>query len=253
MAAVLWDLFTGEEVARFWSLVEKTPSCWLWRGKIRPDGYGVFRPRGGTNSTPWYRAHVLAKMLEDNIKDTGNGELLVCHRCDAPPCVRPIHLFWGTRRSNHEDCASKGRVGGFALPGEKHGQARLSNARVRRIWSLYYVHERSAGDIARHYGILPTTVWQIVRRRAWRSVTADLKGDMQQTNRRAGAAHPHTHLNDEYIQCIWCRRLCDGFGYRQIAKEYAISPSAVVAIVRGISWKHVPRGCPQHNRWAPLI
>jgi hypothetical protein len=39
--------------------------------------------------------------------------LVVCHRCDNPPCCNPEHMFIGTQRDNLADMFAKGRWRGF--------------------------------------------------------------------------------------------------------------------------------------------
>src|SRR5512132_2271348 len=33
----------GDTAARFWSQVDRTPTCWLWCGHVNRDGYGQFK------------------------------------------------------------------------------------------------------------------------------------------------------------------------------------------------------------------
>lgn len=70
---------------RFYSFVEKgNGECWLWRGKLRPKGYGAFNLRGYNIS-----AHKAALLLF-GIKYR-KGKVIV-HRCDVKHCVNPEHL-----------------------------------------------------------------------------------------------------------------------------------------------------------------
>ena len=94
-------------ISRFWSRVEKTPTCWLWRGgvtnKKRP--YGVFSVRNRTtvaHRVAWWIAH--GRPVP--------SALQACHRCDVTLCVRPEHLFLGTQSDNLLDASDKGRIGG---------------------------------------------------------------------------------------------------------------------------------------------
>lgn len=83
-----------ERRRKFWSQVEKTPTCWFWRGSLTTHGYGQFGHgiRGLTT-----RAHRLAWVWE-------NGplvaELSLDHLCRNRNCVRPDHLEAVTNRVN---------------------------------------------------------------------------------------------------------------------------------------------------------
>lgn len=109
---------------RFWSHVERgDEGCWEWQGGRRlaghqsEKGYGYFWLNNG-----YVRAHRMAWELTNGpIPD----DMVVCHKCDNPPCVRPDHLFLGTHGDNHRDAMVKGRLGnalkthcrkGHALP-----------------------------------------------------------------------------------------------------------------------------------------
>lgn len=76
----------------FWSRVEKTDSCWLWRGAIGSGGYGTFSFRRVT-----YRAHRIAFVLAGGAIPLG---LQLDHLCRVRACVNPSHLQVVTQREN---------------------------------------------------------------------------------------------------------------------------------------------------------
>lgn len=94
----------GQAERRFWEKVDKTGDCWVWTG-ARDSGrfqYGIFAAAGRT----LVKAHRFSYELHQGAIPDG---MVICHRCDNPPCVRPDHLFAGTQKDNIHDMDAKGR------------------------------------------------------------------------------------------------------------------------------------------------
>jgi hypothetical protein len=83
-------------------VTRSTEGCWIWNGGREKAGYGWIFVRGKKMA-----AHRLGYELFVGIIPSG---LFVCHHCDNPPCVRPDHLFLGTRQDNFRDMRQKGRA-----------------------------------------------------------------------------------------------------------------------------------------------
>lgn len=94
---------SSEDILRFEKKINKTETCWLWTATARsPMGHGGFYFKRKT-----LQAHRFAYEIWNGKIPDG---LLVCHKCDNPPCVNPDHLFLGTHRDNTEDRINKGRI-----------------------------------------------------------------------------------------------------------------------------------------------
>lgn len=145
---------SGDLRARFWERVKKTETCWLWTGMKNEKGYGEIRIKYRT-----VFAHRLSFAL--HFGETPEG-LCVLHRCDQPSCVRPDHLFLGTRKQNRADCLSKNRHS----KGENSGVSKLTSQQILEIRALRLKNVRIV-EIAKKFGIGNSQVSRIAKRTTW--------------------------------------------------------------------------------------
>jgi len=148
---------------RFWDKVEKTESCWLWRGSKTNKGYGEMNTGGDHSRNQNEFVHRLSWVLHFGPIPDG---LNVLHHCDTPLCVRPDHLFLGTQADNMHDCKVKGRARGPSFKGEEHPMAKLTVQDVREIRGS----AQSCRVMAARFNVVYTHISSIRRRKTWRHI-----------------------------------------------------------------------------------
>lgn len=162
---------------RFWAKVDTSggpTACWLWMAACRETGYGQFSI-GDRRASPG-RAHRVAWELTRGPIPEG---MLVCHRCDTPPCCNPSHLFLGTPADTMRDAAAKGHV---------HRAPRAIRAERARRAAAAHPERHVRGGAVNHAKLTPADV------RAIRAAEPGGYGFLVGLARRSGVS-THTILS----------------------------------------------------------
>jgi hypothetical protein len=150
---------------------ENPTDCHDWKLGKTSRGYGVFWLRGKQSRAPRVAYTIAFGEIPDG--------MFVCHKCDNPSCVNPLHLFLGSTEENMSDMKSKGRQ----MRGDNHyartnpeklargdshvGSRKLTKDQVVAIRSMSGV---SQSAIARIYGVRASTINLIIHRKNWANI-----------------------------------------------------------------------------------
>jgi hypothetical protein len=148
--------YTERDLARFWSRVEKTETCWWWRGSTKSASqapYGRFWAQGKQHSPHRVMWEITYGPIPDGLE--------VGHECDHPRCVRPECLKPLTHQENVAEIDAKGRrPRGADLPFTKLTDEQVAELRARYHRPSY--HESNINQLAEEYGITRSHAKRIV-------------------------------------------------------------------------------------------
>ncbi len=214
-----------QTIARFWSYVEKSEGCWLWKGGTAEGRYGLFHVTHNGRKRQIYaqRFSLLLKVK------TLTPDILARHTCDNGLCVRPDHLIGGTHADNVQDMYSRGRASLKRARGVDHGNAVLTEEIVGSMRTAYRNGTRKA-EMAILYGVSLGTVKKAISGEWWQHVA-----EPPCTALRRGS----TKLTDAMVVSI--RTEYDaGASTESLASQYNVHRNNIRLIVTSKTWNHLP-------------
>jgi hypothetical protein len=100
------------------------------------------------------------------VYEMANGTLasstVVRHICDNRRCIRLDHLAAGTMADNARDAVERNRI----QHGARHYKALMDEDKVRELWQLH-TQGWSQSRLARHFGVRPGCIQNIIDGKTW--------------------------------------------------------------------------------------
>jgi len=226
-------------IAFFWAHVTKTPTCWNWTGPI--DGHSPYlNPRvGGVRKTLSPR-RVSMEIHGKNI--TAN----VFTSCKNKLCVNPEHLvsgvegrFWSKiQKLSQANGGCWIWLGGF----NDKGYGVLHNNRTcyahRYSWELVYGPIKSQLAFVCHTCDNPKCVNP---NHLFLGDNNDNVQDKVSKGRQARGHRPGIDkLTEEKVKEIRQLYTTGQYTCRQLATQFSVSKSTIIAVIARKQWKHVP-------------
>jgi len=147
---------------RFWNNLDRTEGenkCWIWKLYCTRDGYGQVKFKGKNVG-----AHRIAFELFHKRKIVEG--LFILHSCDNCKCCNPLHLREGTHQENINDKVLRNRQ----AQGETSGRSTLTKVQVVEIRNKYTEGILTYTKLGIEYGVDPTTISKIIRRKTWKHI-----------------------------------------------------------------------------------
>jgi hypothetical protein len=142
---------------RFLFYVRQKGECWEWTGGKNRSGYGKFYRDG---------KHIAAHRASFELfkAELPSGKF-ICHSCDNPWCVNPLHLWPGTPKENMKDMVIKKRH----AYGERSKKAKLTEKEVKEIFELSKMGITQK-ELSKRFLVGTTTIFQILHKKTWKHV-----------------------------------------------------------------------------------
>lgn len=129
---------------------DPSTGCWMWARGTGTHGRGVIR----FNSDKMVTVPRAAGFVWLGVPIEGDGEVVVCHKCDQPLCGRPHpdHLYVGDYARNELDAYERGQR-----------LMKLTDDDVLAIKILYRQGKQSQRSIARQFDVTQQHISNIIR------------------------------------------------------------------------------------------
>lgn len=195
------------DLQRFLEKIDKTDSCWNWKGYINKLGYGHFWLNGQET------AHRSSWILHNgNIPEN----MCVCHKCDNPKCVNPDHLFVGSYKDNTQDMIKKGRKG-------IDPNIIITKEKAKEVVELYRKGMKQR-DIAKLYGINQANIWKHIHK------------EIPSQGKAFGEKNCNAKLTKEKVAEMRKMHVPYKVSYSKIAKIFDVDVSTAERAIKGKTW-----------------
>lgn len=147
----------------------RAPGSLPWKRRVTRPGSG-----GYVRASAWYNRrprHILVhRAVLEAFAGPCPARMEARHLNGRRADNRLVNLAWGTRLDNAADRENHGKQ----LHGSRSPNAKLTEDQVVSIRRRYAGGESSMLGMAHEYGVGFTTVWNVVQRRTWFHLEADL-------------------------------------------------------------------------------
>ena len=141
------------------AILDKETGCWNCTSHSKEyNRYPRFERNSKTQSVHRY-------IYTNTYGDPGE-DLVICHTCDNPKCINPLHLVAGTQLENMQQMKERGR----AARGERHWNSKLTD---NDVIAILFDDVSTHREIAQRYGVTEENISQIKSGKLWKHINRD--------------------------------------------------------------------------------
>lgn len=225
-------LSDADIISFFWNNVEKTDTCWNWKGKVLPNG------------TPLWRKFMPKKLSLFLVGRNTDDLRIINHTCGNKLCVNPDHLivginelFW-SKVIKTDNCwiwIGQKRPFGYgkfqySLLHKKH------HLDAHRFSYLITYGSISEGECVRHTCDNPSCVRP--DHLILGSQSDNIQDKVVRDRQAKGSQHGNSKLTEQLVSEIRNHHH-NGMQTKELTILYSVSRNTIQNVVNGKAWKHV--------------